>query len=249
MEPIITVCHLDFTYPCGKKVLHDISLEIHRGEKFGIIGASGAGKSTLMHHLNGICRGSGEITVDNQVIGRVPDREIRNKVGLVFQNPEDQLFCPTVFEDVAFGLINRGMSQEQVIRQVDKTLNDLNISDYRDLPSHHLSFGEKKKVALATILAMSPDIICLDEPFANLDYATVFQLIDLIDSIPQTRIIISQEILLSLAICDRLAVMKQGRILKVSKAAEIASDHDLLEEAGLDYRPFLDRITQLFSVS
>lgn len=226
-----------------------MSLEILRGEKFGIIGASGAGKSTLMHHLNGISRGDGSVTVDGQVIGRVPDSEIRRRVGLVFQNPEDQLFCPTVFEDIAFGLIHQGLGPDPAAEQVDKTLKSLNILAYRESPSHHLSFGEKKKVALATVLAMSPQVICLDEPFANLDYQTVFQLIRLIDSLPQTRIIISQEILLSLAVCDRLAVMKEGRILKVAGAEEIASDLGLLEEAGLDYRPFLSRISRLSSVS
>lgn len=249
MEPIIAIKNLSFTYPCGKKVLDDICLEIRRGEKFGIIGASGAGKSTLMQHLNGIVRGQGEITVAGKRIGQCPAEEIRRLVGLVFQNPEDQLFCPSVYEDVAFGLINQGLTGAELEKRVDRALSSLNILNYRDLSSQHLSFGEKKKVALATILAMSPEIVCLDEPFANLDYATVFQLIDLIDSLAQTRIIISQEILLSLTICDRLAVIRQGRILVVAPAAEIAADHELLQQAGLDYRPFLDRIAQLRSGS
>ncbi len=226
-------------------MLRDISLDIKQGEKFGIIGASGAGKSTLMHHLNGIIKGCGEISIAGRVIGRVPDEQIRQLVGLVFQNPEDQLFCPSVSEDIAFGLINQGLRGAELEERIRKTLSELSLDDYRELSSQHLSFGEKKKVALATILAMSPEIICLDEPFANLDYATVFQLIDLIDSLPLTRVIISQEILLSLSICDRLAVMKQGRIMAVGAAADIAADHELLSDAGLDYRPFLARISHL----
>lgn len=245
MDPVISVKHLDFGYPCGKRVLTDVSLDIRKGEIFGIIGASGAGKSTLMHHLNGINKGEGEITVSGRTIGKVPDHEIRSLVGLVFQNPEDQLFCPTVAEDIAFGLINQGHRPQEVRRLTDKTLADLQMMSYRDQPSQHLSFGEKKKVALATVLAMTPEIICLDEPFANLDYATVFHLIALIRSLPQTRIIISQEILLSLAVCHRLAVLKEGRVLKIAAASEIAEDHALLEEAGLDYRPFLRLIEEL----
>lgn len=228
-------------------MLKDITLEIFEGEKFGIIGASGAGKSTLMHHLNGIIKGTGEICIASQIIGKVPDEDIRKLVGLVFQNPEDQLFCPSVYEDIAFGLINQGIKATELEERITKTLKDLNILDYKDLSSQHLSFGEKKKVALATILAMSPKIICLDEPFANLDYATIFQLIDLIDSLPQTRIVISQEILLSLTVCDRLAVMKQGEIIAVAPAAEIAADHGLLKSAGLDYLPFLAKIDHLLS--
>jgi cobalt/nickel transport system ATP-binding protein len=245
MDPLISIQNLTFGYPCGKRVLDGITLDIYPGEIFGIIGASGAGKSTLMHHLNGINRGEGQITVAGRTIGRAPDHEIRGLVGLVFQNPEDQLFCPTVAEDIAFGLINQGLDAAAVQQRIDRILGDLQISAYRDQPSQHLSFGEKKKVALATVLAMAPEVICLDEPFANLDYASVFHLIDLIRSLPQTRIIVSQEILLSLSVCHRLAVLKEGRLLKVAPAAVIAADHALLEEAGLDYRPFLRLIEHL----
>lgn len=245
MEAIITISGLSFCYPCGKQVLQDIDLSIFEGEKFGIIGASGAGKSTLMHHLNGIMKGRGEILVSGKRIGNVADEEIRRMVGLVFQNPEDQLFCPTVAEDIAFGLVNQGVRGKELENKISAILGKLNMLSYREQSSQHLSFGEKKKVALATILAMSPEIICLDEPFANLDYATIFQLIELIDSLPQTRIIVSQEILLSLTVCDRLAVMKEGRIIAVATAAEIAADKSLLQDAGLDYSPFLAKIQHL----
>lgn len=246
MESIISIRNLSFSYDGGKKVLDDINLEIHRGEIFGIIGPTGAGKSTLLHHLNGIIRGEGEICVDGIRIGKGSEREIRERVGLVFQNPDDQLFCPTVFEDVAFGLYNMGMNRNEVEEKVARVLKEIHLSDYRDLSSHHLSFGEKKRVAFATVLAMEPKVLGLDEPFANLDYSSILNIVRLIEKLDITRIVISQDILHAFAFCNRIAVLHRGRIIKQGTPAEIAGDHGLLQEVGLDYRPYLQVIKKFF---
>jgi len=239
MDKIVSLKGVSFSYPCGKRVLSDIDLDILAGEKFGIIGPAGAGKSTLMHHLNGIIRDQGEVRVCGLRVEPGNEEVIRSRVGVVFQNPDDQLFCPTVYEDIAFGPLNLGMHPDEAAGKVAAVMKSMSLGDYRDHSSHHLSYGEKKKVALATIMVMEPQVICLDEPFANLDYGSVFQLIELIEAMPITRIIVSQEILLAFALCDRIAVMDRGRILRIGESREIFADQRLLASVGLDYRPFL----------
>jgi cobalt/nickel transport system ATP-binding protein len=242
MEHIITIKHLNFSYPDGHRVLLDINLEIKRGEVFGIIGPTGAGKSTLLQHLNGILKGEGEILVDSLKIDKKNEKKIREKVGIVFQNPDDQLFCPTVYEDIAFGLFNLGFSPGEIETKVTGILEKMNLSYLRDLSSHHLSFGEKKRVALATILVMNPGVIALDEPFANLDYKSVLNIITMIKDLDMTRVIISQDILLALSLCDRIALLDGGKIIKVALPAEIAADEETLAKTGLDYHPYVDLI-------
>lgn len=242
MENIITIKQLNFTYHDGHRALMDIDLEIGKGEVFGIIGPTGAGKSTLLQHLNGILKGEGEVFVDGIKVEKKSDAKIREKVGIVFQNPDDQLFCPTVYEDIAFGLFNLGFKAEEIDQKVKAILEKMNLSHMRDLSSHHLSFGEKKRVALATILVMNPQVIALDEPFANLDYKSILNTIEMIKELPLTRVIISQDILLALSICDRVAILDKGKIVKVAPSGEIASDHDTLSQSGLDFAPYLDMI-------
>jgi len=244
MEHIITIKHLNFSYPDGHQVLLDINLGIKRGEVFGIIGPTGAGKSTLLQHLNGILKGDGEILVDSLKIDKKNEKKIREKVGIVFQNPDDQLFCPTVYEDIAFGLFNLGFSPGEIETKVTGILEKMNLTHLRDLSSHHLSFGEKKRVALATILVMNPRVIALDEPFANLDYKSVLNIIAMIKELDMTRVIISQDILLALSICDRIALLDGGKIIKVALPAEIAADDETLAKTGLDYHPYVDLIKQ-----
>ena len=242
MEPIITIRNLNFSYPDGHQALTGINLEIRKGEIFGIIGPTGAGKSTLLQHLNGILQGEGEIRVDNLSIRKKTEKKIREMVGIVFQNPDDQLFCPTVYEDLAFGLFNLGFGPVDIEKKVSAVLEKMNLSHLRDLSSHHLSFGEKKRVALATILVMNPRVIALDEPFANLDYKSVLNIIAIIRDLDLTRIIISQDILLALSICHRIALLDQGKILKVALPGEIAADHETLSRTGLDYHPYVELI-------
>jgi cobalt/nickel transport system ATP-binding protein len=242
MEPIITIKNLNFSYPDGHRALIDINLEISKGEIFGIIGPTGAGKSTLLQHLNGILQGDGDVWVDNIKIDKKSEKAIREKVGIVFQNPDDQLFCPTVYEDIAFGLFNLGLKPEEVAQKITAILETMNLTHLKDLSSHHLSFGEKKRVSLATTLVMNPQVIALDEPFANLDYKSILNIIEMIKNLALTRVIISQDILLALSICDRIALLDKGKIIRVAPPLEIAADRDILGQTGLDFHPYVDLI-------
>jgi cobalt/nickel transport system ATP-binding protein len=239
---MIRINDLNFSYSDGHQALKDINVEIKRGEVFGIIGPTGAGKSTLLQHLNGILMGEGEVLIDGEKISKLNTATIREKVGIVFQNPDDQLFCPTVYEDIAFGLINLGFQPEEIEEKVDSILDKMNLSHLRELSSHHLSFGEKKRVAFATTLVMNPQVLALDEPFANLDYKSILTIIEIIKALPLTRVIISQDILLALSICDRVAILDHGRIIKIAPPDEIANDQQILAETGLDFSPYLDLI-------
>lgn len=241
-KPIIKISKLNFSYHDGHQALTDINLEVNQGEVFGIIGPTGAGKSTLLQHLNGILMGEGDVFIDAVKIDKSNAKIIREKVGIVFQNPDDQLFCPTVFEDISFGLYNLGMGPQEIEKRVADILVKMNLSHLRELSSHHLSFGEKKRVALATTLAMNPQVLALDEPFANLDYKSVMTIIDMIRSLTLTRVIISQDILLALSICDRIAIIDHGKIVKVATPLEVAADHATLAHSGLDFAPYLDLI-------
>lgn len=242
METIIRIKNLNFTYHDGHQALKNINLEIKEGEVFGIIGPTGAGKSTLLQHLNGILRGKGDVFVDDIKIDKQSEKSIREIVGIVFQNPDDQLFCPTVHEDISFGLINLGYKRIDIDRMVEQILEKMNLVHLKDLSAHHLSFGEKKRVALATTLVMNPRVIALDEPFANLDYKSILNIIEMIKKLSITRVVISQDILLALSICDRIAILDKGRIIKTGSPEAIIEDYETLRETGLDFKPYLDLI-------
>ena len=229
-----------FSYEKGKLALDGIDLEIKKGECFGILGPSGAGKSTLLLHLNGILRGEGSVIINGMEVNKKTIFDIRQKVGLVFQNPDDQLFNPTVEEDIAFGPANLGLDEAEVRNRVETALKSLNLQGFEKKTSHHLSFGERKRVALATVLSMQPEIIAFDEPFSNLDPAMVKQLIDTINALDATVILVSQEILPTMACCDRLAVLKQGKIAALGDARDIVSDISLLKACDLDFYFYCD---------
>ena len=225
----------DLSFAYGKDpALKKVSLRIRSGERFGIIGPSGAGKSTLLLHLNGILSGDGEVKIDGLPVTKKSLPEIRRKVGLVFQNPDDQLFNPTVEEDVAFGPLNLGLSREEAGTRVRETLKQMNLEGFENKASHHLSYGEQKRVALATVLAMQPELVAFDEPFSNLDPAMVKHLIEIIESLDATVILVSQQILPVMACCHRLAILKEGQVIGVGTPTELAADRGRLKECGLD---------------
>jgi len=229
----VEIKNLSFAY--GKDpALKNVSLKIRSGERFGIIGPSGAGKSTLLLHFNGILSGDGEVKIDGLPVNKESLPEIRRKVGLVFQNPDDQLFNPTVEEDVAFGPLNLGLSRKETGTRVTETLKHMNLEGFESKASHHLSYGEQKRVALATVLAMQPEVVAFDEPFSNLDPAMVKHLIEIIESLDATVILVSQQILPVMASCHRLAILKGGQVIRVGTPAELAADIGLLKECGLD---------------
>lgn len=225
---------LSFAYYRDQQVLKDISLEIKPGEKFGIIGPSGSGKSTLMLHLNGILEGEGEVNIGDMQVNKNNLAEIRRRVGLVFQNPDDQLFNPTVEEDIAFGPLNFGFSIEKTKRRMEEVLSALRLSGFEKLTSHHLSFGERKRVALATVLVLEPEVIAFDEPFSNLDPEMVSQLMKMMSLMDTTLVIVSQSVLPLVSICDRLAVLNKGRIIAVDKPKNIVRNKEMMRSAGLN---------------
>ncbi|MEN6623361.1 MAG: ABC transporter ATP-binding protein, partial [Smithella sp.] len=204
---IIDFKNVFFHYPDGTEALHDISFRITHGEAVGLIGGNGAGKSTLLLHLNGhLLPASGTVTIGDLHLTIHTRREIRKKVGMVFQNPDDQLFMPTVHDDVAFGPLNLGLEEEDVERRVQDALNLVNCSSLCDKPPHHLSCGQKSAVAIATVMAMEPDILAMDEPAANLDPKSRRLLINLLKTFSHSRIIASHDLDLILDVCSRCIV-------------------------------------------
>jgi cobalt/nickel transport system ATP-binding protein len=229
-----------FAYDHGPEALRGVTLNVPAGERLGIIGPSGSGKSTLLLHLNGILSGSGNIAIDGQVVNKDTISDIRKKVGLVFQNPDDQLFNPTVREDVAFGPLNMGLSPEEVDSRVAHAMSLMRLEGYEEKISHHISYGERRRVALATVLAMRPKVFAFDEPFSNLDPDVVQSFIQIINELDATVIVVSQFIIPLVACCHRLAVLKNGQLVTVGPARDIARDRELLKSCGLDFHFYHD---------
>jgi len=245
----VSIRRLSFEYESGHPVLGGVSLEIEAGERLGIIGPSGAGKSTLMLQLNGILTPtSGSVYIGELPVEPSTLEEVRRRVGLVFQDPDDQLFNPTVYEDVAFGPRNMGMTGEEVDRVVRRALAQLGLERKEEASSHHLSYGERKRVALATVLSMRPELVALDEPFSNLHPAMVDQLGELIRGLDATVILISQALLPLTVVCDRIAVLDGGKIVAVGSTGEILSDRPLLRSCGLDFHHFHQRLHELMEL-
>jgi cobalt/nickel transport system ATP-binding protein len=231
---VIQVNDLQFSYPDGHIALRGISLKLCRGDKVALVGPNGAGKSTLMLHLNGILDGRGEIEVGGMPVTRDNLPVIRAMVGLVFQNPDDQLFSPTVFEDVAFGPLHMGLPEVEVIARVDKALEAVRMSAYRDRLSHHLSVGEKKRIAIATVLSMNPKILILDEPSAGLDPRARRTLINLLRDLPITMLVSTHDMKLVQELFPRTIVMDAGRIVADGNTKDILENETLLNEHGLE---------------
>ncbi len=233
MGEVIKIENLSFHYPDGREALSDVSLTVQRGETVALIGANGAGKSTLLLHLNGILHSDGQVRVCGKPVDDGNLREIRSRVGVVFQNPDDQLFSPTVFDDVAFGPINLGYSEDEVHRAVTRALSWVGMADCERRSSHHLSLGEKKRVAIATVLSMSPEILVIDEPTSNLDPRSKWALINLLRDLSMTRIIASHDLELVQALCLRTVILDGGRVVADSATEKILADVPLLRAHGL----------------
>ncbi len=221
MKEIIRVDNLSFCYPDGQQALTNINLTIYHGESVALIGPNGAGKSTLLLHLNGILRSDGVVKIFSKPVDDKNLRWVRSKVGLVFQNPDDQLFSPTVFDDVAFGPINMGYSEAEVQQCVIRALDWVGMTGYEQRSPHHLSVGEKKRIAMATVLSMNPGILVIDEPTSNLDPGSKWSLIELLGGLSVTKIIATHDLELVEALCQRVIVFDDGHI------ADAATDHIL----------------------
>lgn len=232
---IVTVEQLSYSHPGGARALEGISFSVQRGEAVAIIGANGAGKSTLLLHLNGcLLPASGAVTIDSQPVNRATLPHIRRSVGITFQNSDDQLFMPTVFEDVAFGPANMGFPQREVDRRVEAALESVDALHLRDRPPYRLSGGEKRRVAIATVIAMEPDIIVLDEPTTGLDSFGRRKLIEILKGFDHTRIIATHDLELVLELCPRVILLHRGRIAADGPADVILADAALLERCHLE---------------
>ncbi|MBI5555826.1 MAG: ABC transporter ATP-binding protein [Elusimicrobia bacterium] len=228
MRPLIEIKDLSYTYPDGNVALENVSLEVEERDCIGLIGPNGAGKSTLLLHLNGILRGSNQIQVDGLEITAETLPKIREKVALVFQDPEHQLFMPTVYDDTAFGPINLGWDKNKVNWQVDLALQEVDMLTAKHRSSHHLSFGEKKRIALATVLSMKPKILVLDEPSSNLDPKHRWEMIDLFKNLNITKLIATHDLEMVSTLCNKVALLNRGRLKAFGPAAEILGNKDLL---------------------
>ncbi|MBI3968052.1 MAG: ABC transporter ATP-binding protein [Chloroflexi bacterium] len=231
---VLHVEHLSFTYPDGHAALHDVSFRLGAGEKVALVGPNGAGKSTLMLNFNGILSGDGRVEVGGLVVERRTLPLVRAKVGLVFQNPDDQLFSPTVFEDVAFGPLHLGLPETEVRERVERALRLVDMTQYADRLTYHLSVGEKKRIAIATVLAMEPEVLILDEPSAGLDPRARRSLINLLRRLPATLLVSTHDMLLVRELFPRTIVMDEGRIVADGRTATVLEDDAFLEAHGLE---------------
>ena len=232
--PVLCLHNLHFTYPDGQPALHNIHLRLYRHEKVALVGPNGAGKSTLILNLNGILQGSGRIEVAGLPLTKANLPLIRAKVGLVFQNPDDQLFSPTVFDDVAFGPLHMGLPEAEVRRRVEQALSQVGMEGFGRRLSHHLSLGQKKRVAIATILSMEPEILVLDEPSAGLDPRGRRDLINLLRDLPLTMLVSTHDLLMVRELFPRMVIMDEGHIVADGPTQELMEDVALLEAHGLE---------------
>lgn len=235
MHHSIEIDHLTFAYPDGHPALDDVSLIIQPGEKVALIGPNGAGKSTLILHLNGILTGKGFVRVCGLDISQPGNlNRIRAMVGLVFQSPDDQLFSPTVYDDVAFGPLYQGLLLEEVNQRATDALNAVRMSAYIQRVSHHLSVGEKKRIAIATVLSMNPEVLVLDEPTAGLDPRARRSLINLLREMPLTMLVSTHDMHLVRDLFPRMIIMDEGRIVADGQTEQLLYNTALLEQHGLE---------------
>ncbi|MBS7643431.1 ATP-binding cassette domain-containing protein [Candidatus Bathyarchaeota archaeon] len=248
-EVAIEMEDVRYVYPDGSVALDGVNLRIMKHERVAIMGPNGAGKTTLLMLINGLFTPSkGNVNVLGLPVKGSNLREVRMKVGLAFQNPDDQLFCPTLWEDVTFGPLNMGLPEEEITRRAREALKAVGLVGYEEKPPHHLSVGEKKKAALATVLAMKPEILILDEPTANLDPRSRTELIELLDNLHRTQeitlIVATHDVNFVPMIMDRVYVLNSGRIIAEGSVRAVFSNVKLMKEANLEP----PAIAQLFSL-
>ena len=237
MHHSIEIESLTFAYPDGHQALRDVSLIIQPGEKAALVGPNGAGKSTLILHLNGILTGRGSIKVCGTKVEKSTLGRVRAMVGMVFQSPDDQLFSPRVYDDVAYGPLYQGLPLEAVRERVEESLAAVSMSQHARRVSHHLSIGEKKRIAIASVLSMKPEVLVLDEPTANLDPRARRDLINLLRELPLTMLVSTHDMLLVRELFPRMVILDQGQVVADGPTSELMEDITLLEAHGLE-RPY-----------
>ena len=232
----ISVSELGFRYPGEHHdALRGLSIDVNAGERVAVLGPNGSGKTTFVMHLNGLlATQSGEVQIGDTPVVESNLMDVRRRVGAVFQDADDQLFMSSVREDVAFGPANLGISGAELDELVERTLDRVGAASYADRNPHHLSGGEKRRVAIATVLSMDPDVLILDEPTSGLDPAGRRELIDLLSSLTQTQLIVTHDLPLALQLCDRSVIVSDGRVVADGPTPELLANVDLLAEHRLE---------------
>ena len=234
-QEYLSVNNISFEYPDGFKALENINLSLSKGERLAVLGPNGAGKTTLILQLNGILGDlNGQITLNNNSFSEENISKIRKSVGLVFQDPDDQLFMPTVLEDVMFGPKNFGFSDELVKKNSMKALEQVKMLQFKDKPPHHLSFGQKRKVAIASVLASEPELLVLDEPSSNLDPASRRELIDILKNLDVSIILVTHDLPMALEICNRSVILNNGKITANDETYKILKNEKVMADNRLE---------------
>jgi cobalt/nickel transport system ATP-binding protein len=234
-QHIAEVKNLQYIYPDGREALNGVSFRIHHGESVGIVGANGAGKTTLLMLLVGaLFPSKGEVLVGEVPVAKKTLPLIRQRMGMVFQDPDDQLFMPTVYDDVAFGPRNFNLDEQEVERRVVQAVETVGIAHLKDRAPYKLSGGEKRAASIATILSMIPDILVMDEPSSALDPQSRRRLISLLKGFSHTKIIATHDLDLVFELCERTIVLKEGKVMSAGPTAGILSDAVLMEQSGLE---------------
>jgi cobalt/nickel transport system ATP-binding protein len=235
VTPSLAVRELAFAYPDGHQALFGVDLTVGRGERVALLGPNGAGKTTLVLHLNGILAGGhGSVEVAGLPVVPANVQEVRRRVGIVFQDPDDQLFMPTVREDVAFGPANLGIRGAELQARVDEALVAVGMQGYADRPPHHLSFGQRRRVAVATVLAMRPEILVLDEPSSNLDPASRRELAEILLRLELTTLMVTHDLPYAMELCPRSVILAEGVIVADGATGDLLCDDDLLRRHRLE---------------
>ena len=235
MKNYLQINDLNFSYPDGYEALKNINLEINKGDTLGVLGPNGAGKTTFILHLNGILGYLDDsIYINNLSINEDNLKKIREKVGIVFQDPDDQLFMPTVLEDVMFGPKNFGYTNEEAESKAIEALEKVKMKEFLNKPPHHLSFGQKRKVAIASVIAINPELIVLDEPSSNLDPASRRELIEILKNLDVTIILVTHDLPMALEICDESIILNNGEIKTRDKTYSILTNEEIMKENRLE---------------
>lgn len=239
MIPVLDVQGLSYAYPDGHQALAGVDLHVHPGERVALLGPNGAGKTTLVLHLNGILsaaagHGAGSVTVSGLPVAKEHLLEVRRRVGIVFQDPDDQLFMGSVRADVAFGPANLGLKGQALEDRVMLALDLVGMADYADRPPHHLSFGQRRRVAVATVLAMEPEVLVLDEPSSNLDPASRRELADILRGLDVTLLMVTHDLPYALELCPRSVVLSEGRVVADGATYDVLTDADLMAAHRLE---------------
>ena len=233
--PVLDLRGLAFRYPGSQQALFGVDLHVHAGERVALLGPNGAGKTTLVLHLNGVLRaGAGTVSISGLSVDDANLAEIRRRVGIVFQDPDDQLFMPTVRDDVAFGPANLGLRGAELEARVAMALAAVGVADLADRVPHHLSFGQRRRVAIATVLAMEPDILVLDEPTSNLDPASRRELADILRALPVTVLMVTHDLPYAAELCERSLILSGGVVVADGPTLELLADPELLASHRLE---------------